>query len=103
MPEPIRHDDPRSSSTVWVGAIGGLLLVVLILGLTLVFYRWEGAEQAVKGPRAGGERLAALEAAQAAQLADYAWVDAERGILRMPIDAAMARVVAQAAAPEAQP
>ena len=77
--------------------------MVLILGLTLVFYRWEGAEQAVKGPRAGGERLAALEAAQAAQLADYAWVDAERGILRMPIDAAMARVVAQAAAPEAQP
>ncbi|MBM4117938.1 hypothetical protein FJ251_09385 [bacterium] len=102
MPEPMRHDDPRSASTAWVGIIGGLLLVLIILGLTLVFYRWEDAERAAKGPRAGSERLAALEAAQAAQLADYAWVDAEKGILRMPIEAAMARVAAQAA-PGAQP
>lgn len=103
MPEPMRHDDPRSASTAWVGVIGGLLLLVLILGLTLVFYRWEGAELAAKGPRAGRERLAALEAAQAAQLADYAWVDAGQGILKMPIEAAMARVVVQAATTEAQP
>lgn len=97
MPKPPTapaHDDPRSASTAWVGAIGGLILVLLILGLQLVFHRWVDAEAESKRSRAGEERLAALAAAQAAQLADYAVVDAEQGVLRMPIAAAMARIVA---------
>jgi len=97
------HDDPQSNSTVWVGTIGGLILVLLILGLQLGFHRWSGAEAASKRGRAGGERLAALQAAQAAQLADYAWIDAEQGVLRMPIDAAMARIVAGRPQSEARP
>ncbi len=106
MPSPAtRHgrDDPKSSSTAWVGAIGGLILLLLILGLQLVFQRWEGEEEASKRGRAGGERLAALEAAQRAQLEGYGEIDAERGVLRMPIEAAMARVAAQASQGQAQP
>ena len=92
-----RHDDPQSNSTAWVGAIGGLILLLLILGLQLMFDRWQGAEVTDKRGRAGSERLAALRAAQAGQLADFAWIDAEQGLLRMPIDAAMARIAAREA------
>jgi hypothetical protein len=97
------HDDPRSDSTVWVGIIGGLLLLLLIFGLQLVFHRWEGAEAQNKRGRAGDERLAALRAEQAGMLADYAWIDAEQGVLRMPIEAAMARIAADHAQGQARP
>ncbi len=97
------HDDPHSDSTVWVGLIGGLLLLLLIFGLQLVFHRWQGAETQSKRGRAGDERLTAMRAEQAGLLEGYAVIDAEQGVLRMPIEAAMARVATGQAQSEVQP
>jgi hypothetical protein len=88
-----RYDDPKSSSTAWVTAIGGLILLLLILGLQLIFRQMLDTETAAKNSSAGAERLAALRGAQAAALSDYVWIDKAQGTLRMPIEDAMARVV----------
>ncbi|MBE7246139.1 MAG: hypothetical protein INR63_14420 [Actinomycetospora chiangmaiensis] len=53
--------------------------------------------------RAPASDLDALLRDQNARLTGYAWVDRDRGIARMPIDAAMARLAAQGDAAYAAP
>ncbi len=53
--------------------------------------------------RAPAADLDALLRAQKAKLAGYAWVDRDKGIARMPIEAAMARLAAQGDAGFAAP
>ena len=91
-PEP-RYDDPKSSSTAWVAAIGGLILLVLIMGLQLVFRQMEDTEIEAKQSSADAEALAALEATQEAEISDFAWVDRAQGVVRMPIATAMEEIV----------
>jgi hypothetical protein len=85
-------DHPKSDSTAWVGAIGGLILLLAILALQLVFYRMEAAEVAVKQGSAGSEALELMRTDQLSRLADTRWLDREAGRAALPIEDAMARI-----------
>jgi len=88
------QDDPQSTSTVTVGIVSGLLLLLVIFGLQLLYYRMAGREAEIKtgDPAAAA---AALRAEQEGLLeGGYRWIDREKGIVALPIERAMERVAA---------
>jgi hypothetical protein len=81
--------DPSASSTMLVGLIGAIALVVIIAGLSALYYgsareEWEGKFLA----RSAAE-LTDVRAAQQAELEGYRWVDREQGVVAIPIERAM--------------
>lgn len=95
MPAVNSNPDPRSDSTAWVGAISGLILLLSILFLQVVYFRMEATEEIAKQGSAAAERLELMRMEQEARLnGGYRWLDAEQGVVGMPIEDAMARVAA---------
>jgi len=88
--------DPKSLSTVSVGIISGLLLLIVIFALQLLYYWLEGNEAQIKDgdPRAAFETLRNEQ--QGLLEGGYYWIDEEKGVVAIPIERAMARVVAEA-------
>lgn len=77
------------------GILAGTLVIFVVLGLMLKLSR--PADPIPADPNAPPplERLRELEAADAEALTGYAWVDKERGIVRIPIEAAMEKLIAE--------
>jgi hypothetical protein len=107
-------DQPRLGGVaLGAGAIIGVVIAALLVAWLLV--RGEPAHQADERTRAppaieGGPRLQAaperdfpaFHAEKSRLLHAYAWVDRGRGIVRIPIDRAMALLVQQQAAAAAK-
>jgi len=87
-------DDPKSTSTAWAGVISFLVVILMVMFLRIVFYRMEATELAAKRGTAGIEAMAELRQVQENRLGSYRWVNKSDGALAMPIEDAMARVVA---------
>ncbi len=85
-------DHPKSDSTAWVAAIGGLILLLTILVLQVLFYRMEGTEIAGKRGSAGAETMSLMESEQRSRLTETRWLDREDGRVTIPIEDAMARI-----------
>lgn len=83
------HDDPDARSVAFVGAIGTVLLVLVVVLLQAVFYRAQQAENERKAAVTSPAELRALQAAQREQLAGGRWVDRERRVVAIPIEDAM--------------
>ncbi|MDB5413279.1 MAG: hypothetical protein JWR10_1614 [Rubritepida sp.] len=94
----------REPGHVRVGAVlgvglGTILFLAATLGLLPVYIRWMAVPpnappqpERFPPPRLEADptaELRALRAEQAAQLEGYAWVDRERGLLRIPVARAM--------------
>jgi hypothetical protein len=91
------RDDPRTGTTLFAGAISVILLVVIVLCIeTLYRVTVEREEQRKLIEREPVERLR-IEAEQHARLAEYRWVDRERGIVAIPIERAIDLVLAESA------
>lgn len=83
------HDDPNAGALAFVGALGTVVLVLVVLLLQAVFYRAQQAENERKALVSSPAELRALQTAQREQLASYRWVDREKGIAAIPIEEAM--------------
>ncbi|MEW6337969.1 MAG: hypothetical protein AB1625_11290 [Acidobacteriota bacterium] len=87
--------DPNTPATVVVGVLSAVLLFALVVMLQAVFYWAEKAENRRKVVAVAPEELAGLRAAQLEQLHSYRWVDQNAGVVAIPIERAMALVVAE--------
>lgn len=96
----------NSRAILLVGA-GTLALVFAAIGLVVLFERLLGitgpgalGPTAFPPPRLQGDPAGDLrdyQAAQQARLAGYAWADRERGLVRIPVERAMAMIAARGA------
>ena len=78
-----------------------ILTVALILGLTVVYYRYQRSVETSRKFTEPPRKLQALRASQIERLTTYRNVDVEKGIVAIPIDRAMELVVAELARSEA--
>jgi hypothetical protein len=85
-------DELNTPAVVTVGIVAAILLFAAIVFLQAYFARAERDEYQRKVVSQRSEELATVQAAQAAQLNGYRWVDRARGIAVIPIDRAMALV-----------
>jgi len=95
-----RHDhaaakdaDPKTLTTIVVGAVGVILLFVTIMGLEVLYYRTSEAESLRKFGSEEPQELRRLRSEQLEQINAYRWVDRENGIVAIPIDRAMELLV----------
>ncbi len=86
-----RYDDPQSASSLFVGFMGILVVVLIVVLAQGFFFRLEKEELARKNLPGMGEEAQFLRMAQEAQLESYA--PGENGAVKMPIDQAMDLVV----------
>jgi hypothetical protein len=86
---------------VLIGAVGVLLLVLIIIVLQALYYRSEMAETVEKVYRAVPEEWARVKAEQEAKLHSYRLVDEAQGIVAIPIARAIELMVKEAGAPPA--
>lgn len=95
--------------TTWpvlLSVLGFFAFVAAALVALRIYYNWDVHGPVVTPPRPYPEpRLQAdptadlrrFEAGQRARLTDYAWVDRTQGLVRIPIERAMALIAAQGA------
>jgi uncharacterized membrane protein len=85
--------DPKAASTLIVGAVGVILLAVVILLLQVLFHRTSEAERWRKVVSQQPEQLRQVRTEQLDRLNSYRWVDEQNGIVTIPIERAMELVV----------
>lgn len=91
----MRYDDPSATTGAVVGVIGAILLFVIVVVLQAVFYRADEAERARKVYSQPYEELVRGRSQQVEKLNSYRWVDQRAGVVGIPIERAMERVVAE--------
>lgn len=87
--------DPDAKATAVVGAVVAILLVVAVLVLQAYFYDAEQEQNFLKVVAVAPEDLARARAEQLDSLHAYRWVDEKAGVVTIPIERAMALVVAE--------
>jgi hypothetical protein len=87
------NGDPKSSTTVVIGVVGTLVLVLIVIALQALYYRAEQAEVERKVYEAAPEEWSRLRAEQESRLHAYRWVDREQGVVAVPIDRAIELLV----------
>ncbi len=95
----MRYDDPDVPASALVGVVGAILLFVVIVALQALFFRMQESERSRKVYEQPYEALQTLDADQLGTLTSYGWVDQQRGVTRIPIERAMALLVAEARNP----
>ena len=89
------RDDLNTPVIAVVGLIGAICVFAVIVLLMVVFRRVESQQREEKEFGQSGAELRELAADQEGRLADYGWVDKNKGIARIPITRAMELVVAE--------
>lgn len=90
-----RYDDLNTQNISVVGLCGAVGTFVIIVALQVLYYNFESQEMARKVlnvPQVGSESILSE---QRARLSSYGWVDREQMIVSVPIDEAMAQVLAR--------
>jgi hypothetical protein len=88
-----QYDDPNSASTWMVGIISALAVLVTILLLQVFYYAT--LKEEVLAKQGWGGALEQQRDDQERQIAGSArWIDRENGVVGMPIEMAMERIVA---------
>ncbi len=88
-----RHDETKSSSSLFLGFMGVLVIVLIIVLVQGLFFRMENDELARKSLPGLGAEAELLRQGQEQQLTDYARVDGGADEVRLPISRAMELVV----------
>lgn len=92
---PPEKSDPRSWDTFWIGAVGIILTVVVVVLLQVLYFRTVQNEHERKVLAAEPLELLETLEQQRATLDSYGWVDQEQGIAAIPIEEAMKKIVAE--------
>ena len=93
------EDDPRTRSTVVVGALGAILVAITILLLQALHSNTAHTEEYRKEIATPYVELESVEAEQRGKLEGYRWVDQSEGIVAIPIEQAMKQVAAEGGNP----
>jgi hypothetical protein len=89
----VEESDPDTFSTVLVGLIGSLLVIVLVVFLQGLYDRMHRAELRQKVVEATPRELQTLRVRQLEKLSTTAWVDKAAGVVSIPVDRAMELLV----------
>ena len=81
--------DIHISSIVFVGVIGSVLIIVIILLLKALYYQTLEAERQLKLGKGIDVALSDLRGKQLEQIGQYRWVNAHAGKVGIPIEDAM--------------
>jgi hypothetical protein len=95
--EPGSDKDVHVTSIVFIGIIGAVLTIVIVLALKALYYETLNRELAKKQGKGVDIALSDLHSDQLLQLNEYRWVDPRSGKVGLPIQDAMKIVVAEAA------
>lgn len=90
--------DPKSTPTLLVGAVGMILLMVIVLLVEVLYQRTTQAEIYRKVISEQPLELRQVQAEQLDQLNDYRWVSEPEGVVAIPIERAIDLVVEDAQA-----
>lgn len=85
--------DPNWFWTFFVGLIGTIILVLIVVGLQTWFYIYEKDELLRKVYSKENAELVSLIESQETALANYAIIDPSSGVAAIPIELAMEKVV----------
>jgi len=88
-----RNDEPQSSLSLFVGVMGLLVVLIIVLLVQGMFLRMENEELDRKGNAGLGEEADFLRHGQELQLTKYARGDDASGGVKLPIERAMELVV----------
>lgn len=86
---PADERDPNSSSTIYVGIVGILLLVLSFLGLQAMYRSFEHNETYTKVVSKRAQDAIELDRTQREQLTGYRIVDKAKKTVSIPIERAM--------------
>jgi hypothetical protein len=92
----IDDSDPKSTPTLLVGAVGMILLMVIVLLVEVLFHRTTQAEIYRKVISEQPLELRQAQAEQLDQLNDYRWVSEPDGVAAIPIERAIDLIVEEA-------
>jgi hypothetical protein len=90
-----RYNDTNTTAIAFAGVVGTILLFALILGLQVLYYtiaEQDYQRKVIEAPTIDSDSMLAE---QQIQLTQYGWLDREQNKVAIPIDRAMARVVAE--------
>jgi hypothetical protein len=96
--EPGSDADIHITSIVFIGVIGTVLLVVIVMLLKALYYRSLEVEREHKQGAGIDVTLSDLRSKQVEQIGQYRWVNAHAGQVGLPIDDAMTLVWQEEAA-----
>ena len=99
----IEESDPDATSTLVVGIVGTILLVVTVVFVQGLYEKTNRAELAGKVVREAPAELRLLRVSQLERLETPRWIDKSKGIVAIPIDRAMEIVVREAGLAPAPP
>lgn len=95
----IEHQDVRTSTVALVGLVGLMVVSGIVLSVQLLYYRMSARQTFVKQTSQAHPELADMTARQQLKLGEPpGWIDQKKGVVHLPIDAAMRRVVDEYAA-----
>lgn len=86
-------DDPAAFPLAYAGVVGSLILLVTIILVTAFFYSFETRYHDVIASAKPAVDATRLRDAQMQDMSSYRFLDAERKVVGLPIDVAMARVI----------
>jgi len=90
------ESDPQSTPTLLVGAVGMILLMVIVLLVEVLYHRTTQAEVYRKVISEQPLELRQVQAEQLEQLNGYRWVSEPEGVTAIPIDRAIDLIVEEA-------
>jgi hypothetical protein len=92
---PIETDDPDAWTTATVGIVGTMLVILAVVLVQGLYESQSRLELKRKVVDEAPQELRVLRAAQMARLHETGWVDRQNGFVAIPIDRAMALLLAE--------
>jgi len=97
-----RHNDLNPVNVAWVGFLGALVTLVIILALQVLYYATVERETEQKLIQVPTTESDTLLAEQAVKLTRYGWIDRDKQQVAIPIERAMDLVVNELSAAAGQ-
>jgi hypothetical protein len=85
--------DINVRSIIMIGIIASILVLEIVVGVEAYFYNMETAEIEAKSTSQPIWELNNLVLQQQAEINSYSWIDRDKGIVAIPIDQAMEKIV----------
>ena len=90
-----RYDTIDTPKIVVVGFVAAILTFVVIVAAQAMFFMAANGENVRKSIAVTDTTIEQVVTQQEGRLADYSWVDSQAGVVSIPIEVAMRKVVAE--------
>lgn len=82
-------DDTQSQLLLTIGAISGLVVIVLVIGIQAWFMSEEQSEAQLKFGQAVHMQLVQTREKETANINSYRWIDKDKQVAAIPVEQAM--------------